>query len=168
VKNVRVTWKTISSIAPDLDCAVVLACAIHLLVPSLILAQSPDFIRACQNWIDKKGYSTDYIEQKIGKRQPGLASEWRGNIPAHDVQPGDVVLIRLPAAGAMHAALADDIRRTADGNVSEIRVSEWNWGKMTDQRCLVTENFGKLSPTRWINLAAVAQVWRTSLPLKQQ
>ena len=118
--------------------------------------------------MDKKGYSTDYIEQKTGKRQPGLASEWRGNIPVHDVQPGDVVLIALQAAGAMHAALADDIRRTVDGAVSEIRVSEWNWGKMTDQRCLITENFGKLSPTRWINLAAVAQVWRPSLPLKQQ
>ena len=147
---------------------VVLACAMDVLCSPLAHAQSPNFIKACQSWIDKKDYSTDYIEQKNGKRQPGLASEWRGNIPVEDVQPGDVILIRLPVAGAMHAALADEVRRNADGSVSEIRLSEWNWGKMTDQRCLITENFGKLSPTRWITRDAIAQVWRTSLPLKQQ
>lgn len=134
----------------------------------LVHAQSPTFIKACQNWIDKKGYSTDYIEQKTGKRQPGLASEWRGNVPVEDVQPGDVILIRLSAAGAQHAALVDEVRKKADGTVSEIRLSEWNWGPMTDQRCLITENFGKLSPTRWITRDNVAHVWRPSLPPKQQ
>src|SRR5437870_6482026 len=89
-------------------------------------AQSPNFIKDCQHWIDKKGYSTDYIEQKTGKRQPGLASEWRGNVSVQDVQPGEVVLIRLRAPEAMHAALVDEIRRNADGTISGIRISEWN------------------------------------------
>jgi hypothetical protein len=77
----------------------------------------------------KKGYSTDYIEQKIGKRQPGLASEWRGNASVSHVQTGDAILIRLPVPGAQHAALAEEVRRNADGTVTEIRLSEWNWAK---------------------------------------
>jgi hypothetical protein len=128
-------------------------------------AQSPAFLRDCRNWIDKKGYSTDYIEQKTGKRQPGLASDWRGNLPVPDVAPGDVILIRLRVPGAMHAALVDEVRTNADGTVNSVRVSEWNWGPLTDQRCLVTENFGRLSPIRWIPLDAIAYVWRSSLPL---
>ena len=82
-----------------------------LLCSALLHAQSPAFIKACQNWIDKKGYSTDYIEQKTGTRQPGLASEWRGNVQVEDLQPGDVILIHLSVAGAMHAALADEVRQ---------------------------------------------------------
>ncbi|HTN71473.1 MAG TPA: hypothetical protein VMO00_10340 [Methylomirabilota bacterium] len=154
-----------SSVLCHIARSVVVGCTMDLLCAALLHAQSPTFIKACQNWIDKKGYSTDYIEQKTGKRQPGLASEWRGNVPVEDLRPGDVILIRLSATGAMHAALADEVRRNADGTVSEIRLSEWNWGKMTDQRCLITENFGKLSSTRWINRDAVAYVWRPSLPL---
>jgi len=45
-------------------------------------------------------------------------SEWRGNVSVQDVQPGDVMLIRLRAPGAMHAALVDEIRRNADGTIS--------------------------------------------------
>ena len=145
-----------------------LGCAMALPCSSLLYAQSPAFIKACQSWIDKRGYSTDYIEQKTGRRQSGLASEWRGNIQLEDLQPGDVVLIRLPAPGAMHAALADEVRRNEDGTVSGIRLSEWNWGKMTDKQCLITENFGKLSPARWITRDVVAHVWRPSLPLPER
>ena len=128
-------------------------------------AQSAGFIRDCQNWIDKKGYSTDYIEQKTGKRQPGLAGAWRGNIPVQDVQPGDVVLLPLRVPGAMHAALVEEVRRNPGKAVSGIRVSEWNWGQVTDRRCLITENFGRLAPPRWIDPNAVAHVWRPSLSL---
>jgi hypothetical protein len=143
------------------------AWAMSLLWSDSVHAQSASFIRDCQKWIERKGYSTDYIEQKTGKRQPGLAGSWRGNIPVQNVQPGDVVLVRLRAPGAMHAALVEEVRKNADGAVSGIRLSEWNGGQMTDQRCLVTENFGRLSPGRWIDLDAVAQVWRTSLPLQE-
>ena len=82
---------TTGSVAP--------ACPVLLLLSALLYAQSPSFIKDCQHWIDKKRYSTDYIEQKTGKRQPSLASEWRVNVSVQDVQPGDVVLIRLRAPG---------------------------------------------------------------------
>jgi hypothetical protein len=132
-----------------------------------VQAQSANFVRDCQDWIDKKGYSTDYIEQKIGKRQRGLASQWRGNVLAREVQSGDVALIALSAPGAQHAALVEEVRKNSDGNVTAIRVSEWNWGRTTNERCLITENFGRLAPERWINLSGVAQIWRPDLPLNQ-
>ncbi len=141
--------------------------AISLLWSATVYAQSASFIRDCQEWIDKKGYSTDYIEHKIGKRQRGLASSWRGNVPVREVQAGDVVLIALGTPGAQHAAFAEEVRRNTDGTVSAIRLSEWNWGRTTNGRCLVTENFGRLAPERWIALNSVAQVWRPNLPLSE-
>ena len=140
-------------------------CVAGLLWSSSAPAQSPSFSRDCQSWIDRKGYSTEYIEQKTGKRQPGLAGSWRGNVPVKEVQPGDVALQRLHAPGAMHAALVEEVRRDGAGAIAAVRVSEWNWGKVTDARCLITENFGQLSPSRWIALNDIALVWRTSLPL---
>jgi len=128
-------------------------------------AQSASFIADCQRWIAQKGYSTDYIEQKTGKRQAGLAGSWRGNVPVGNVEPGDVVLIRLGAPGAMHSALVEELRRNPGGAVSAVRVSEWNWGKTTDRRCLVTENFGRLGPGRWVEVDTIAHVWRPSQPL---
>ena len=125
-------------------------------------AQSATFLRDCREWIDKKGYSTDYIEQKTGKRQPGMASAWRGNVPTGDVQAGDVALIRIRGTDAQHAAFVEEVRKSDHGAVS-LRLSEWNWGPATDQRCLVTDNFGKSAPGRWVTLDAVAQVWRPSL-----
>jgi hypothetical protein len=125
-------------------------------------AQSQDFIQDCRAYIDRKGYSSDYIEQKVGKRQRGLPSRWRGNVPVAQVQAGDVVLIALRQPGAQHAAYVEEVRKDADGSVQSLRLSEWNWGRMVDQRCFVTENFGRLAPERWIPLSAVAGVWRPS------
>ncbi len=145
------------------------ACAMNLLGTVLVHAQSASFIRDCQKWIDQKGYSTDYIEQKLGKRQPGMASSWRGNILVENVQPGDVVLLgfrRPDGSESRHAAFVEEARWSADGAVSRLRLSEWNWGRMTDKRCLVTVTYGRLAPERWIELSAVAQVWRPSLPLR--
>lgn len=139
--------------------------AAFLLSSGIAHAQSPGFMRDCQSWIEKKGYSVDYIEQKLGKRQPGFATMWRGNVPLKDVQPGDVLLIHFSAPGALHAALVEEVRRLADGTVEGIRVSEWNWGRMVDRRCFVTENFGRPAPPRWVDPEAVEAVWRPSLPL---
>lgn len=146
--------------------SVAVAWAVSLPWSAAAHAQSESFKRDCQQWIDKKGYSTDYIEQKIGKRQPGLAGAWRGNISVEDVQPGDVVLLRLERPGAQHAAFVEEVRRGPDGAVRALHLSEWNWGRATDERCLVSETFGRLAPRRWIDLAAVAQVWRPDLPLR--
>jgi hypothetical protein len=131
-------------------------------VPAAAHAQSASFLRDCREWIDKKGYSTDYIEQKTGKRQPGMASGWTGNVATGDVRAGDVALIRIRGTDAQHAAYVEEVRKSTDGTTS-LRLSEWNWGPMTNQRCLVTENFGKLASGRWVALEAVAQVWRPSL-----
>jgi len=129
-------------------------------------AQSAKFLADCRAWIEQKGYSTDYIEQKTGHRQPGLAGAWRGNVALDRVEPGDVVLVRLRAPGAMHAALVEEVRRqTPGGAVAAVRVSEWNWGKTTDQRCLITENFGRPTAARWIDADAIAHVWRPGQPL---
>jgi hypothetical protein len=128
-------------------------------------AQSAAFLRDCQSWIDKKGYSADYIEQKTGKRQQGMAGAWKGNVAVKDVQPGDVALIRLGRGGAQHAAYVEEVRKGPDGTVTSVRLSEWNWGRTTDDRCLVTETFGRLAPPRWVDLAAIGEVWRPELPL---
>jgi hypothetical protein len=148
-----------------LACAAAVALTISLLWSGTSLAQSASFMADCQKWIAQKGYSTDYIELKTGKRQPGLAGSWRGNVPVESVEPGDVALIRLRVPGAMHASFVEEIRRNAEGKMSAVRVSEWNWGKLTDQRCLVTETFGRLAPVRWVDIDTVAHVWRTSRAL---
>ena len=140
-----------------------IVCGLVLLPLFSAHGQSAAFTRACQKWIEQKGYSTDYIEQKTGSRQPGLASEWRGNVPVQSVQPGDVILIKLNR-DAMHAALVEELRTTNAG-ISGVRVSEWNWGRLTDSRCLITENFGKAND-RWLTADSIAYVWRPSLPLK--
>lgn len=140
---------------------------LSLLWSATVHAQLASFIRDCQQWIDMKGYSTDYIEQKTGKRQPALAGSWRGNVPVLEVQSGDVVLIALRTPGAQHVAFVEEVRRNADGTVNAIRLTEWNWGRTTDKRCLVTENFGRLAPGRWVEFGVVAQVWRPSRPLSE-
>ena len=138
----------------------VLSCvAIGVTTVTVAHAQSDRFQRDCANWIEQKGYSTDYVEQRTGKRQPGLANGWRGNREVQDIEPGDVVLVTLRAANAKHAAVAEEIARDRSNRVVRVRVSEWNWGKTTDTRCLVTENFGKLARPRWIPAEEIAAVW---------
>lgn len=155
-----------TDIACCLGRVVTIAWAVSLFCSVAAHAQSESFTRDCQQWIDRKGYSTDYIEQKIGKRQPGLAGAWRGNVSVEDVQTGDVALLRLKQPGAQHAAFVEEIRRGPDGTVRALRLSEWNWGPLTFERCLITKTFGQLAPERWIELTAVAQVWRPNLPLR--
>ncbi len=129
-------------------------------------AQEFNFQRDCAPWIEKRGYSTDYIEQKVGKRQPGTADGWRGNVAAKDVQPGDVVLTLIREKGrSMRASYVEDVRRNADGSPGAVFVSEWNMGRYIDERCFVTDHFGMLSPPRPITIDAVVRVWRPSLPL---
>jgi len=142
----------------------IIVCTAICFCSSLLHAQSANFLKDCQQWIEKKGYSSDYIEQKVGKRQRGLPGSWRGNVAVREVQTGDVALIALPA-GAQHAAFVEEVRHNADGAVNSIRLSEWNWGPTTNARCLVTENFGKLAPERWIETGSIASIWRPSVPL---
>ena len=119
----------------------------------------------CKEWVDKKGYSVDYIELRTGKRQEGMAREWRGNVELGEVQPGDVVMEWLKAGNGQRAEFVEEIKRDAAGKPTAVRVSEWNLGKMVNERCHVTEDFGRLSKPRWIAMDLVLRVWRPSLLL---
>ena len=132
------------------------------------LAQEPFvFNRDCAKWIDQHGYSMDYIQQKTGKRQPGYAQSWRGNVEPRDVQPGDVVISHIREKGqSMRVAYVESVRRNADGSAGAVFVTEWNQGKYTDERCFVTDHFGRLSESKPLTMEAIAKVWRPSLPLK--
>ena len=72
------------------------ACATLLValtaMPTPALAQNEPFAVRCKQWIEKKGYSLDYIEQRTGKRQPGQPPSWKGNVKPEAVQVGDVVI----------------------------------------------------------------------------
>lgn len=141
-----------------------LACCFTTQAPH---AQPFDFQHDCAQWIEKKGYSTDYILQQTGKRQHGTASSWRGNVEAKDVQPGDVVLSYLRHKGkSMRAAFVEEVRRNADGSAASVIVTEWNEGRTIDEPCFVTDHFGMISASRPIPVDAIVRVWRTSLPLE--
>lgn len=125
------------------------------------------FNRDCAKWLEQKGYSTDYIQQKVGTRQRGFAQNWQGNVEPKDVQPGDVVIAFIRQKGQnMRVAYVEEVRRNADGTSGAVFVTEWNQGKYTDERCFVTDHFGRLSESKPMTVGTIDKVWRPSLPLK--
>jgi hypothetical protein len=56
---------------------------------------SPEWVERCKGWIDRKAYPVDYIEKKTGKRQPGFAIDWKGNVKPEDAVVGDVIIVLL-------------------------------------------------------------------------
>jgi hypothetical protein len=142
--------------------------ALSMLPLSLALcasASAQTFAEKCKSWIDKKGYSSDYIESKAGKRQPGLAPQWKGNVDPADVQVGDVLFTYVPnSTTAQRVALVDEVE-TKDGKAIAVIYSEWNQGtRFTDRDCLVTDKFGLPTSGR-LPVAAILRVWRPSVPL---
>ena len=120
----------------------------------------------CSQWLDRKGYSADYIQLKAGKRQRGLADSWRGNVDPQQVEPGDVALTPIrDHEGRLHASYVEEVRRNTDGNVSAVIVTEWNLGKYVDEACLATDHFGRDSGKRPVPIDLVVRVWRPSLPV---
>jgi hypothetical protein len=120
----------------------------------------------CSQWVDKKGYSTDYIKLRTGKRQRGMAEGWRGNIAPKDVQAGDAVITHIPDKGRrMRVSYVEEVRPGADGSASAVVVTEWNEGKYIDEACFVTDHFGRDSGKRSIPIDTVVRAWRPSLPL---
>jgi|SRR5664279_894455 len=128
-------------------------------------AEPFDFQRDCAQWIEKHGYSSDYIKLKVGKRQRGVPETWTGNVEPKDVQVGDVVISYIREKGRnSRAAYVEDVRRNFSGEAAAVFVSEWNMGPYIDERCFVTTRFGVISQNV-IGIDAVVRVWRPSLPL---
>ena len=130
-------------------------------------AQSEPWDVRCKSWIEKKGYSLDYIEKKTGMRQPGQPVRWKGNVKREEVQVGDVVIAQVAdTTNGQRAAYVEEIVAGADGVPYAIIVSEWNQGRVyRDKDCLVTNLFGQTSGMR-VPLITVLRVWRPSLPLQ--
>ena len=120
----------------------------------------------CSQWVEKKGYSTDYIKLRTGKRQRGMAEGWRGNIAAKDVQAGDVVMTYIPDKGRrMRVSYVEEVRANADGSAGAAIITEWNEGRYVDEPCFVTDHFGRDSGRRSIPIDTVVRAWRPSLPM---
>jgi hypothetical protein len=142
-------------------------CAVLALVSASAAAQGSDFATRCKEWIDKKGYSGDYIEKRTGHRQPGHHSSWKGNLAPADVQKGDVVFSSLSTSTGTGTSVAfvEDVETDAAGRPTAVTVSEWNRGKrQLDAGCFVSDMFGQETRMR-MPIDSVLRVWRPGLPL---
>ena len=140
--------------------------ALAVATPVASRAQAFSFQRDCAEYIQKRGYSVDYIQKKTGKRQRGMADEWKGNVAVEGVAAGDVVLTHLPEKiKVLHASYVEDVKRDTAGKLVEVMVTDWNFGRYTDERCFVTEKFGTTTPPRPIPAERIVRVWRPGLPL---
>jgi hypothetical protein len=115
-------------------------------------AQAQDnarWMRECHEWIEKKGYSVDYIEQRTGERPMGnMAQNWIGTLDPKQAQVGDIVFLRIDGPGgnsAQRAEVVEAVLRHEDGSVRAFRTSSMNHGKLIEPHCQITENFGKVT-----------------------
>lgn len=120
------------------------------------------FVRDCAEWIAKKGYSVDYVEQRTGERPSGnMASNWLANLDPLQVRPGDVVFLHVETADGkgQRAEVVDEVVRTADGTIASLRTSSMNVGKLVEPHCHITDNFGQVV-TRRVRFDRVLRAWR--------
>lgn len=101
-----------------------------------------------------KGFSTDYIKQRIGQVLPGNPIKWTGNINLNQVQPGDVAIFNIGSAG--HVAFVEKVLHK-DGQPVSIYISEMNWGPLGN--CDRSDNFNVVT-YRTVGIQKVARVWR--------
>ena len=133
---------------------------------------SPEWLERCKRWIDLKGYPGDYIEQKVGKRQPRGAG-WKGNVKPDEARAGDVAIIgwSVPdGRSGVRVVYVEEVEPAAGGSGAFLKVSGfelWTGGPRPwiDQECLVTNTFGRVGHVR-IPLSDVVRVWRPDLPLE--
>ncbi len=131
---------------------------------------SPEWLKRCQEWIGKKGYPVDYIEQKTGRRQEGFASAWKGNVLAQELRAGDVAILSLPnpdGRTVMGAAYVEAIEPAANGSEAFVvfsamglMVKQW-----IDQECFVGDTFGRVVHSR-VPVSRVVRGWRLGMPLE--
>lgn len=130
---------------------------------------SPEFLERCKSWIERKGFPVDYIEQKTGKRQPGFAVDWKGNVKPDDARAGDVAIIRrtYPDGRTGEAAgYIESVEAPVGGSGAFVTVSAMGrGGKWVDRECHVSDTFGRVVQER-VSLSSVVRVWRPSLPLE--
>lgn len=143
------------------------ALAAALAVGALTMAAPPGhaqdntkFMRDCYQWVERKGYSVDYIEQRTGQRPAGnLASNWVSNLEPAEVQPGDVVFMYTGEGRGQRAEVVDEVLRQPDGAIRAFRTSSMNMGRMVEPVCNITEGFGKVT-RRTVDFARVIRAWR--------
>lgn len=131
---------------------------------------TPQWRERCKQWIERKGYPVDYIEQKTGKRQDGMAVRWKGNVRPDQVQVGDVVIrsqMVEDGRSIQVAGFVEVVEPASGGSEIFVTVSAMGLGGKTavDAECYVTETFGQVSRLR-VPLSTVVRVWRPSLPLE--
>jgi len=116
----------------------------------------------CAQWVEKKGYSVDYIEQRTGQRPSGnMAQNWRTNLDPKDAGPGDVVFLHAstPEGRTQRVEVVDEVLRAADGSITAFKTSSMNSGKMVEPYCHVTKNFGVVR-RRAVAFDRVIGAWR--------
>ena len=137
--------------------AAVLLGAILVLLCSGLFRET--YSQDCRKYLGK-GYCTDYIQQRLGRRPRGDAGTWTPNIDVKSVQPGDVAIFSSPRPYG-HAAIVERViyERNTD-KPYQVEISEWNWGaRMVDAACAVTDMFGRTS-RRTVRVTAVKGFWR--------
>lgn len=115
----------------------------------------------CANYYGR-GYCTDYIQERIGRKPSGDAGTWSGNTPIASIRAGDIAIFAVGTSG--HVAYVEEvITDKSTGRPVQIRISEKNWGAVLsgqeNQRCIITSNFGKIG-MRTVPISSVAKVWR--------
>ena len=124
----------------------------------LAAQEEADFATRCASWVAKKGYSRDYIYQRIGSLPPARA-KWVSNIRPEELQVGDVVMLTLWPG---HVGLVDEIARDANGGIERLKVSSFNYGRgqgWLDRSCDVTVKFG-IEVNMWVLLSETTGYWR--------
>ena len=124
----------------------------------LAAQEDADFATRCASWVAKKGYSRDYIYQRIGTLPPAR-TKWVSNIRPEELQVGDVVMLTLWPG---HVGLVDEIARDANGGIERLKVSSFNYGRgqgWLDRSCDVTVKFG-IEINTWVLLSETTGYWR--------
>ncbi len=111
-----------------------------------------------------KGYCTDYIKQRTGKKQSGDAGTWSGNIRnIKEIRPGDVAIFSSPAPWGHVAVIERVIYERNTDKPYEIEISEMNWGRLSsnaeERKCAVTQKFNQVS-RRTVRVTTVKAFWR--------
>lgn len=140
------------------------------ITPAQPVRDTAQWRERCKTWIERKGYPVDHIQQKTGRRQPGMAASWKGNVPREQVQVGDVAIRSLSVEDGRTLQVAGYVEAVEPASGSSeifLTLSAMALGGKTlvDGECFVTESFGQVSQHR-VPLSAVLRVWRPSLPLE--